>query len=77
MQALITAFTAPNFRLIHITTPEQFAQTQALRSKPLDHPQISFTALTSMVVMKEFAILDVLTEDAHFTHVGMRFQRVP
>jgi uncharacterized protein len=76
MQALLSAFKTPNFHLIHIT-PEQFAQTQVLRSKLLDHPQISFTDLTSMVVMREFVILEILTEDAHFTHVGMGFQRVP
>jgi uncharacterized protein len=76
MQALLSIFNTPNFHLIHIS-PERFAQTQALRSKLLDHPQVSFTDLSSMIVMKEFSILEVLTEDAHFTHVGMGFQRTP
>jgi len=30
-----------------------------------------------MVVMAEPGIADILTEDEHFTQVGMGFQRVP
>jgi hypothetical protein len=35
------------------------------------------TDLTSMVVMKEPRIKDVLTEDDHFIQVGMGLRRVP
>jgi predicted nucleic acid-binding protein len=38
---------------------------------------ISFTDLTSMVVMKELGIMSILTDDDHFVHVGMGFQKVP
>ncbi len=76
MNDLLASFHTKNFHLIRITQ-ERFSQTQALRSKLLDKPQISFTDLRSMVVMQEFSILEVLTEDAHFSHVGMGFQRVP
>ena len=58
-------------------TPERFAQTKSLRLKLQDKPNISFTDLASMVVMAELDIRDVLTGDAHFTHVGMGFQQVP
>ncbi len=76
MNDLLASFHTKNFHLIRITE-ERFAQTQILRSKLLDKPQISFTDLTSIIVMQEFSVLEVLTEDAHFTHVGMGFQRVP
>jgi predicted nucleic acid-binding protein len=76
MKALLSAFLADNFYLIRITE-ERFAQTQVLRSKFLDKPLISFTDLTSMVVMQEYNITIILTEDAHFTHVGMGFELVP
>jgi predicted nucleic acid-binding protein len=76
MKELLSAFLADNFYLIRITE-ERFAQTQVLRSKFLDKPLISFTDLTSMVVMQECNITTILTEDAHFTHVGMGFQLVP
>ena len=48
-----------------------------LRRKYDDKPDISFTDLTSMVVMQEFDLRDVLTGDAHFEHVGMGFRRQP
>jgi uncharacterized protein len=58
-------------------TPERFDQTKRLRLKYQDKPDISFTDLSSMVVMKELGIDWVLTGDAHFTHVGMGFQLKP
>ena len=76
MEIIINAFRQEDFNLVQITA-ERFAQTQALRIKYLDKPQISFTDLTSMVVMKELGINAVLTGDAHFTQVGMGFQKIP
>jgi predicted nucleic acid-binding protein len=76
METLTAALLAEGFRLEWITA-ERFAKAQALRLKFLDKPQISFTDLTSMVVMNELAIEQVLTGDAHFIQVGMGFQRVP
>lgn len=58
-------------------TPERFGHAKELRLKLQDKPDISFTDLSSMVVMKELEITDVLTGDAHFTHVGMGFRKVP
>ena len=48
-----------------------------LRLKFQDKPRISFTDLTSMVVMKELRIADILTGDTHFVQVGMGFVTVP
>ena len=56
---------------------ERFTQIEKLRFRFLDKPLISFTDLTSMVVMQELNITKILTEDAHFTHVGIDFQLLP
>ena len=58
-------------------TPERFEQAKRLRLKFQDKPRISFTDLTSMVVMKELDIADILTGDAHFVQLGMGFITVP
>ncbi|ETW92513.1 MAG: hypothetical protein ETSY1_43290 [Candidatus Entotheonella factor] len=58
-------------------TPERFESALALRRRFQDKPQISFTDFTSMVVMMEYGITQVLTEDDHFMQVGMGFQIVP
>ena len=56
---------------------ERFAEACRLRERYVDKPRISFTDLTSMVVMTELGITNILTEDAHFMHVGLGLQRVP
>jgi uncharacterized protein len=76
MLQLAAAFDTEQFQLIQINEL-RFIQSQTLRLKYLDKPQISFTDLSSMVVMQEFEIEQVLTEDAHFTQVGLGLERVP
>ena len=58
-------------------TPERFEKAIAMRYRFQDKPRISFTDLTSMVVMSEQRIEEILTEDDHFLHVGMGFRKVP
>ncbi|RMF93181.1 MAG: PIN domain-containing protein [Nitrospinota bacterium] len=58
-------------------TPERFEKAKELRSRFQDKPRISFTDLTSMVIMMEYRITEILTEDDHFLQVGMGFQKVP
>ena len=58
-------------------TEERFEKAKRLRIKFQDKPGISFTDLTSMVVMTEMGITSILTQDGHFTQVGMGFQRIP
>jgi predicted nucleic acid-binding protein len=58
-------------------TAERFEKAKGLRMKFRDKPRISFTDLTTMVVMTELQITDILTEDDHFTQVGMGFQKMP
>lgn len=57
--------------------PDRFGRAVELRRTYDDKPDISFTDLTSMVVMEEFELQDVLTGDAHFAHVGLGFRRQP
>jgi predicted nucleic acid-binding protein len=45
-------------------TPERFSQTQVLRLKLQDKPNISFTDLSTMIVMAELGIVDILTGDS-------------
>ena len=62
---------------IERVTSERFTSVWALRKRFQDKPKISFTDLTSMVIMQERSITKILTDDDHFTHVGMGFQKVP
>ena len=72
-------FEASNQGLLDIehVTPERFAQAWRLRLRYRDKPRISFTDLTSFVVMRELGIKHALTADAHFEQVGMGFVRTP
>ena len=58
-------------------SPSRFEEAKVLRLKFDDKSRISFTDLTSMVVMKEIGVVDVITGDEHFEHVGMGFHRKP
>jgi predicted nucleic acid-binding protein len=58
-------------------TVDRFDQIRTLRLKFQDKPLISFTDLSSMVIMQELNITAILTADAHFSHVGLGFQRAP
>lgn len=57
--------------------PNRFDKAKTLRVKFKDKPRISFTDLTSMVVMQELRISDILTEDVHFSQVGMGLRTLP
>jgi len=63
-------------RVEHIT-PERFEQAYRLRLRYRNKPRISFTDLTSFVVMQELGIQDALTADAHFAAVQLGFRVVP
>ena len=62
---------------IELVTPGHFSSAWKLRKQFQDKTDISFTDLASMVIMRELGIQQVLTGDAHFTHAGMGFIRVP
>ena len=73
----IEAAQQENFLQVEWVGPNRFDQAFQLRQRYSDKPDISFTDLTSMVVMQEFDLRDVLTGDAHFEHVGMGFRLQP
>lgn len=56
---------------------DRFDRALRLRRRYSDKPDISFTDLTSIIVMHELDLQDVLTGDAHFEQVGMGFRRRP
>lgn len=56
---------------------ERFEKAKELRLKFQDKTGISFTDLTSMVVMKDLGLELVMTNDDHFIHVGMGFKKMP
>jgi len=62
---------------IERVTSERFAAAWELRKRFHDKPKISFTDLTSMVIMRDRNIKKVLTDDDHFTHLGIDLQKVP
>jgi uncharacterized protein len=62
---------------IHTVTDEAFQAAWFLRQKYQDKPLISFTDLTSIVLMKQLAIAHVLTMDEHFIQVGQGFTKLP
>jgi len=58
-------------------TPRRFEKAEQMRLRYQDKPRISFTDLTSMVIMEELDIKGILTEDKHFEQVGMGFRCKP
>jgi predicted nucleic acid-binding protein len=58
-------------------SPDRFQTTCEFRKRFQDKPSISFTDLSSMVVMQELDIQHILTGDAHFTHVNLGFLVIP
>lgn len=62
---------------IEKVTAGRFQAAWRLRKQYHDKPRISFTDLTSMVLMEELGIRRVVTEDEHFLHLGADFLRVP
>lgn len=62
---------------IEHVTPERFQSAWRMRLKYRDKANISFTDITSFVVMRELGISRVITGDAHFDRVGLGFQKIP
>ncbi len=74
---LIQSSITSGFVRLERINEERFENAIEFRRKYKDKPRISFTDLTSMVVMRELGITDVLTEDDHFIQVGLGFTKVP
>jgi predicted nucleic acid-binding protein len=74
--AILAAGAGGQLRIERITE-ERFDAAYKLRIRYRDKPGISFTDLTSFVVMRELGVKHVLTADAHFTQVQLGFLCVP
>jgi len=59
---------------LHWISSEDFEKAKALRMRFHDKPRISFTDLTTMVVMEKNRITDIVTSDKHFNIVGKGFK---
>jgi uncharacterized protein len=71
-----TVVQSPFIDIQEVTAP-RFSRTIELRKQFSDKPRISFTDLSSMAIMAELGISDILTADRHFTHVGLGFRALP
>jgi predicted nucleic acid-binding protein len=67
---------SPFIRIESVTEP-RFLKTFELRKRFSDKPLISFTDLSSMTIMSELKVTDILTGDAHFSHIGLGFRILP
>jgi len=62
---------------IQEVTRARFSRAIEFRKQFSDKPTISFTDLSTMAIMVELGITDILTADRHFTHVGLGFRALP
>jgi predicted nucleic acid-binding protein len=62
--------------LVDRITSERFMSAWELRKRFKDKLDISFTDITSMVIMRENNIHQVLTMDEHFAKVGLDFSLI-
>ncbi len=68
---------AQGYLLLEEITTDRFRRAWGLRQRFHDKPMISFTDLTSFVVMQDVRLTYVLTDDVHFSRIGMGFQTLP
>lgn len=76
MEGIFQAAESGYITIEKINTP-RFSSAWQFRKKFKDKPLISFTDITTMVIMRERGIKQILTQDEHFAHIGMDFQIVP
>jgi predicted nucleic acid-binding protein len=76
VQGILDSANVHKIQIEKITQP-RLIKTWELRKKLQDKPKISFTDLTSMIIMQELGIHYVLTDDNHFLQVGFNFIRIP
>ena len=76
VESLLAAAKSNQIRLERITEA-RFNVAWSLRKKYKDKPDISFTDLTSFVLMQELAINKAFTGDAHFEKANLGFEIVP
>ena len=73
----LLAAAADGYLTIQRITSPRFTRAWQMRLRYNDKPDISFTDLTSFVVMEEENISEVLTNYHHFSQVHLGFTTVP
>ena len=73
----LLAAAADGYLTIQRITSPRFTRAWQMRLRYNDKRDISFTDLTSFVVMEEENISEVLTNDHHFSQVNLGFTAVP
>ena len=73
----LLAAAADGYLTIQCITGPRFTRAWHMRLRYIDKPDISFTDLTSFVVMQEEDISEVLTNNHHFSQVNLGFTAVP
>ena len=76
VESLFAAIESNKIRLEKITK-ERFEAAWSLRKKYRDKPDISFTDLTSFVLMQELRVNKVFTGDTHFEEINLGFEILP
>jgi predicted nucleic acid-binding protein len=76
LQGVLASAVTGHLQIQRITA-ERFTRAWTLRLRYQDKPSISFTDLTSFVVMQDMGISQVLTDDDHFAQVNLGFTRLP
>lgn len=69
LRGVFSAVEAGHLRLVQVTSA-RFERAWDRRQRYLDKPRVSFTDLTSMVVMGELGLDTVVTDDDDFTWAG-------
>lgn len=69
----VSVVQSPYIEVQEVTRPRFFKAIE-LRRKFADKPNISFTDLSTVAIMLELGITDILTADRHFTLVGLGFR---
>jgi len=76
IEALLGAINIGQIALERIDE-DRFSEAWLLRKIYQDKPDISFTDLTSFVIMRELDIHKAFTGDRHFTQTGLGFEILP
>jgi len=66
-----------NELLIERISEDRFQRSWQLRKRLKDKQNISFTDITSMIIMQDLSIRYILTDDEHFTYTGFNFIKIP
>lgn len=76
VDGILAASNRGELSMIEVTR-DRFETAWALRKRYHDKPKISFTDLTTMVIMIEFGLTEILSDDDHFLHVGLGISNRP